>query len=217
MVFESASTSRTLSSRVSDNTITNLAPSGQFSQPAAGVFVVGPIVNVEIADNLIKRQITSLPNDGSLWFAVRISGLGVARLAPFTGLAGTSRISQIATINAFAAATAPANEQTGVIGNSLHGYGRGPLAEVVITGSCRFSDNHCSEVDPKVETAVSLDANTIVAANNRVETARNTKSLNLTVANKTGFTVLGNIVGGSILVNNVALDAPWQPLNVFGA
>ena len=203
--------------RVSDNTITNLAPIGQFSQPAAGVFVVGPIVNVEIADNLIKRQITSQPNDGSPWFAVRIAGLGVARLAPFTGLVATSHFSQIATINAFAAATAPANEQAGVVGNSLHGYGRGPLAEVVITGSCRFNDNHCSEADPKVETAVSLDANTIVAANNRVETARNTRSLNLTVANKTGFTVLGNIVGGSILVNNVALDAPWQPLNVFGA
>ena len=89
--------------------------------------------------------------------------------------------------------------------------------KIAVSGSCRFSDNHCSEVDPKVETAVSLDANTIVAANNRVETARNTKSLNLTVANKTGFTVLGNIVGGSIVVNNVALDTPWQPLNVFGA
>ena len=53
--------------------------------------------------------------------------------------------------------------------------------------------------------------------NNRVETARNTRALSLTVASKTGFAVLGNIVGGSILVNNVALDAPWQPLNVFGA
>ena len=118
------------------------------------------------------------------------------------------RISQIATINAFVAASAPANEQAGVTGNSLHGYGRGPLAEVAITGSCRFSDNHCSEVDEKVAIAVSLDANTIVAANNRVESARNTRSLNLTVASKTGFTVLGNIVGGSIVVNNVALDAP---------
>ena len=203
--------------RVSDNSITNLAPIGQFSQPAAGVFVVGPIVNIEIADNLIKRQITSQPNDGSPWFAVRVAGLGATQLASFTGLAGTSRISQIATINAFAATAAPANEQAGVVGNSFQGYGRGPLAEVVITGSCRFSDNHCSEADPKVETAVSLEANTIVAANNRVNTARNTRSLDLTVANKNGFSVLGNIVGGSIVVNNAALDAPWQPLNVFGA
>jgi hypothetical protein len=203
--------------RVSDNSITNLAPIGQFSQPAAGVFVVGPIVNIEIADNLIKRQIATQPNDGSPWFAIRVAGFGVARFVPLAGLAGTSRISQIATINAFVAASAPANEQAGVTGNSLHGYGRGPLAEVAITGSCRFSDNHCSDVDEKVAIAVSLDANTIVAANNRVESARNTRSLNLTVAGKTGFTVLGNIVGGSIVVNNVALDAPWQPLNVFGA
>jgi hypothetical protein len=146
-----------------------------------------------------------------------VAGLGTSQLRPLTGLAGTSRLSQVATINAFAAATALANEQAGVIGNSLHGYGRGPLAEVVITGSCRFSDNHCAETDPKVETAVSLDANAIVAANNRVETARNTKSINLTVSNDAGFTVLGNIVGGSIVVNGAAVAAPWQPLNVFGA
>ncbi len=203
--------------RVSDNTITNLAPIGQFSQPAAGVFVVGPIVNLEIANNLIKRQLTSQPNDGSPWFAIRVSALGLELHVPLGGVIGTTRLSQIATIHAFALATAPANEQAGVIGNSLHGYGRGPLAEVAITGSCRFNDNHCSEADPKVETAVSIEANTIVAANNRVETARNTRSLSLTVASKTGFAVLGNIVGGSILVNNVALDAPWQPLNVFGA
>ena len=203
--------------RVNDNTIINLAPIGQFSQPAAGVFVVGPIVNVEIADNLIKRQITSQPNDGSSWLAIRVAGLGTSQLQPLTGLAGTSRLSQVATINAFAAATAPANEQAGVIGNSLHGYGRAPLAEIVVTGSCRFSDNHCSEVDAKVETAVSLQANTIIAANNRVETARNTKSLNLTASHDPGFTVLGNIVGGAIVVNGAGLAAPWQPLNVFGA
>jgi hypothetical protein len=203
--------------RVSDNSITNVAPAGQFSQPAAGVFVVGPIVNVEIADNFIKRQIAPQPNDGSPWAAIRVAGLGVSRFTPLTGLAGKSRLAQIATLNVFAAAAAPANEQAGLIGNSLHGYGRGPLAEVVVTGSCRFSDNQCAEVDEKVETAVSLGADTVVAANNRVESARNTKALSLTVTNKNGFSVVGNIVGGSIVVNNAALAAPWQPLNVFGA
>lgn len=202
--------------RVSDNSITNLAPAGQFSQPAAAIFVVGPIVNVEIADNFIKRQIAPQPNDGSPWAAIRVAGLGVSRFVPLTGLARTSRLAQLATLNVFAAA-APANEQAGVIGNSLHGYGRGPLAEVVVTGSCRFSDNQCAEVDEKVETAVSLGADTVVAANNRVESARNTKALSLTVANKNGFSVVGNIVGGSIVVNNAALPAPWQALNVFGA
>ena len=61
--------------RVSDNTITNVAPATQFANPAIGVLVVGPIVNVEIADNLIKRQISPNDNDGSPWQAIRIAGL----------------------------------------------------------------------------------------------------------------------------------------------
>ena len=88
---------------------------------------------------------------------------------------------------------------------------------MLVTGSCRFSDNHCSEIDDKVETEVALAASAIIAANNRVESARNTKALNLTVVDKDNFTVLGNIVGGSIKVNGADLDAPWKPLNRLGA
>jgi hypothetical protein len=204
--------------RVSDNSITNIAPATQFSQPAAGVLVVGPIVNVEIADNLIKRQIAPNDNDGSPWQAIRIAGLASdTSKNSLVGLAQQPNLGQINTLNAFAAAAAPLNEQAGITGNSLHGYGRSPLAEVQITGSCRFNDNHCSEVDEKVETEVALTANCIVASNNRIESARNTKALDLFVSNKEGFTVLGNIVGGLIKVNNVDLDAPWKPLNRLGA
>ena len=30
------------------------------------------------------------------------------------------------------------------------------------------------------------------------------------------FTVLGNIVGGPIVIDGAALGGPWQPLNVIG-
>ncbi|MGH7939073.1 MAG: hypothetical protein ACRD5Z_22105, partial [Bryobacteraceae bacterium] len=202
--------------RVSDNTITNVAPATQFANPGIGLLVVGPIANVEIADNLIKRQILPNDNDGSPWQAIRVVGLQSPRPG-FIALDAQSPAGQVNAINAFAAAAAPANEQAGIIGNSLHGYGVGPLAEVLITGSCRFSDNHCSEVDEKVATEVDLTASAIIAANNRVESARNTRALNLTLADKDNFTVLGNIVGGLIKVNNADLDAPWKPLNRFGA
>jgi len=57
--------------RVSENTITNVAPPTDFQNPAAGVLVVGPLAHIDIAANLIRRQLT--PNDdNSPWEAVRI-------------------------------------------------------------------------------------------------------------------------------------------------
>ena len=59
-------------------------------------------------------------------------------------------------------------------------------------------------------------AEAMIAAQNRVECRRDTTALDLKPGGGAAFTVLGNIVGGSIMVNNAALPAPWQPLNVFG-
>ena len=83
--------------------------------PASGMLVVGPIVNVEIADNLIKRQILPHDNDGSPWQAIRIAGLSGQQAAPssFVALNADSPAGQVNSISTFAAAAAPANEQAG--------------------------------------------------------------------------------------------------------
>jgi hypothetical protein len=202
--------------RVSDNSITNIAPASQFSKPAAGILVVGPIANIEIADNLIKRQIQTKDIDDSPWQAIRIAGtIGDTKLNTFIALDTQSSLGKINTVSSLAAASAPGKEQVGIIGNSIHGYGRSALAEVVVSGSCRFSDNYCSEVAESVESAVTLAADSIITSANRVECAHNTKALNLIVPDKNVFTVLGNIVGGPIVVNNAPLPAPWQPLNIL--
>ena len=104
-----------------------------------------------------------------------------------------------------------------MVNNTCHGYGRGPLAEVVITGSCRFSDNQCACTSEKVAAVIEVTAESAIAADNRVECSRNTLALDLKLGNAKALTVLGNIVGGPILVNGAALGAPWQPLNVIGA
>ncbi|HEX4666406.1 MAG TPA: DUF6519 domain-containing protein [Chthoniobacterales bacterium] len=205
--------------RVSDNSITNIAPTAQFSNSAAGILVVGPILNVEISDNLIKRQIT--PNDdvSAPWQAIRVAGLGAASPGGvFKAFDTQSTLSRVATVNAFAAATVPANEQAGVTGNSLHGYGRSALAEIVVTGSCRFSGNHCACTSEKVQAAAIVTATTIIAAENRVECGRNVVGLDLKPTNEKAITVLGNIAGGPILINGHDLsNTPWQPLNIVGA
>ena len=204
--------------RINDNTITNLAPAGQFSNNAAGILIVGPIVNVEIADNFIKRRITPADDASAPWQAIRIAGLGAQTIPNrFIALNTDSNAARIGTVNVLAAATAPANEQAGVVGNSLHGYGRSPMAEVQVTGSCRFSDNHCECTSLKTPAANVVAAASIIAAQNRVECPRDIIALDLRPTNEKTFTALGNIVGGPILINGGALGAPWQPLNVIGA
>src|SRR4029077_18591731 len=47
--------------RVSDNTIANIAPPTDFHNLAAGVLIVAPLGHVDVAANLIRRQLT--PND----------------------------------------------------------------------------------------------------------------------------------------------------------
>ncbi|KAF5409207.1 MAG: Right handed beta helix region [Candidatus Udaeobacter sp.] len=202
--------------RVSENTITNVAPPTDFQNPAAGVLVVGPLAHIDIAANLIRRQLT--PNDdNSPWEAVRILGLssepaGKLQRAGFTNLSTQGQVNAISSLAASAAAV-----RAGVVNNTCHGYGRGPLTEVVITGSCRFSDNQCACASEKVAAVVEVTAEAVIAAENRVECGRNARSLDLKLGNAKALTVLGNIVGGPIMVNGAALSAPWQPLNVIGA
>ena len=69
----------------------------------------------------------------------------------------------------------------------------------------------------KVAAVVDVTADAVIAAENRVECGRDTRSLDLKLGNQKALTVFGNIVGGPIMVNGAALGAPWQPLNVIGA
>ena len=201
--------------RVSENTITNVGPPTDFQNPAAGALVVSPLAHIDIAANLIRRQLT--PNDdNSPWEAVRILGFssepaGKLQGASFTNLSTHGQVNAISSLAASAAAV-----RAGVINNTCHGYGRGPLTEVVITGSCRFSDNQYACTSEKVAAVVEVTAEAVVAAENRVECGGNARSLDLKLGNAKALTVLGNIVGGPIMVNGAALGAPWQPLNVIG-
>lgn len=202
--------------RVSDNTIVNIAPTTDFQNPAAGILVVSPFAQTDISANLIRRQLA--PNDdNSPWQAIRILGItsepaGKLQGRSFNKLSAEGQVNTISTL----AASEVVIERAGVVDNTLHGYGRGPLAEVVINGSCRFSDNQCTCTSEKVETVVAVTAESVIAAENRVECSRNADALDLNPANGKAFTVLGNIVDGPILIKGIPLDAPWKPLNFIG-
>ena len=202
--------------RISDNTITNIAPATDFNNLAAGVLIVAPVAHVDVAANLIRRQVT--PNDdNSPWEAICILGFGSEparkfQAASFTDLSGTGHVNAISSL----AASAAAPVRAGVVNNTCHGYGRGPLSEIFITGTCRFSDNQCACVSEKVEAVVEVTAEALIAADNRIECGHNARALDVKLGNAKALTVLGNIVGGPIMINNTALDVPWKPLNVIG-
>jgi hypothetical protein len=121
-------------------------------------------------------------------------------------------------VNAISSLAASGAEpvRAGVINNTCHGYGRGPLSLVLITGSCRFSDNQYACASEKVEAVVDVTAEALIAAENRIECGRDARSLDVKLGNAKALTVLGNIVGGPIIINGAALGGPWQPLNVIG-
>ena len=94
--------------RVSENTITNIAPPTDFQNPAAGVLVVIPLAHIDVSTNLIRRQLT--PNDdNSPWEAVRILGLGsepAGKLqgTSFTNLTADGQVNAISSLAASDAA-----------------------------------------------------------------------------------------------------------------
>lgn len=202
--------------RVSDNTIANIAPLTDFHNPAAGVLIVGPLAHIDVVANLIRRQLTP-NNDNSPWEAVRILGFssepaGKLQAESFKNLTVNGHVNAINSLAASAAAPVCA----GVINNTCHGYGQGPLTEVLITGSCRFSNNQYACASEKVAAVVEVTAEALIAGENRIECGRDTRALDVTLGNPKALTVLGNIVGGPIIINGAALGAPWQTLNVIG-
>ena len=60
----------------------------------------------------------------------------------------------------------------------------------------------------KVAAVVEVTAEAVIAAENRVECSRDARALDLKLGNTKALTVLGNIVGGPIMVNGAALGAP---------
>ncbi|MHC1767281.1 MAG: DUF6519 domain-containing protein [Verrucomicrobiia bacterium] len=203
--------------RVSDNTVLGVAPSVDFLNPAAGVLVLGPLGQTDISANIIRRQ-PARGDDASPWQAVRILALPNEAALKLLGSA-FSNLSPGGHINAVTslAASSPVPARVGVVNNTLQGYGRGPLAEIVITGACRFGDNQCSTGSERIEAVIAVTAGAVIAGENRVECSRESRAFDLKLGNPKAVTVVGNIVGGPILIDGAALGAPWQPLNVVGA
>jgi hypothetical protein len=223
--------------RISDNTITAIAPASFFSYQASGILINKPLVDIEIADNTIRRQVETNDSDTSDWEAIRILGTSNPPAPPppqnkksrsvsevnFPQIDNLSTSGIVAAVGSFAAAVSPGSEQVGIISNSLHGYGGRALVEVQVSDSCRFGDNYClCTLGDNAFAAIKLSAASLIVSANRVECNAKIIALDLTVSDvgvgdgnpPPAGVVLGNIVGGSIRLNAAELDATWKPLNM---
>ena len=206
--------------RISDNTITNVAPAERFVGLGFGILVTGLLSDLEIADNLVRRQLVPADKtaDDSKWQAVHIDSRTVkdSALAPATAApAASSTFTHVDLVAHLINTRGARGVNVGVHGNTLGGYGGSPLVEVRADGVCRFHDNECLAPDEGLKAAVILAAHSLIVSANHVGCAPKTIGLDLFDSGTKKFTVFGNITGGRILVNDQPLSAPWQPLNVL--
>lgn len=108
-------------------------------------------------------------------------------------------------------------EIVGVRGNLFEAYGDVPAVAIAGEGAFILSDNRCLLQSNRSGLAAAVVAAGAVIANaNYLEGPKGNTALIVQVP--TGpFTIVGNIVSGSIQANGSPLDAPWAPLNVIAA
>ena len=114
----------------------------------------------------------------------------------------------------------------GVDNNSVWATSVSALIDINVTLApvhCILTANRCTQSGLKTPAIVSVAGTTVIASNNRV-ICTNADAEALSISNgtttvpATNVTVLGNIVDGSLKLNNAALAAttvPWGPLNIF--
>jgi len=118
---------------------------------------------------------------------------------------------QLADIEQFGIRAEGAAATMTVTGNQIQTRANEPAVLMAFNrGDTNFSDNHVARRGGGDMADVVLSGGTLVVDANRVQAG------GLSMDLKTGdqhYTVLGNICRGRILVNGVAIIAPWAPLN----
>jgi hypothetical protein len=114
------------------------------------------------------------------------------------------------------AAPLPVHAHLGVQGNHFFSaLGPAPLVSIEWPDACNFANNQCHvEIDIAHLAVVDLAAASVAVAGNVVRRPNDSDAMRI-IAIPRQFTVLGNLTFGNIRVNNAALPAPWDALNML--
>jgi hypothetical protein len=211
-------------SRISGNEVIDLAPVGEIAGLAAGIILLAPLVNFEVAHNSVERDASpSTQNSIGEWVGLdvldtdpetlllRVDKFTTVRLtAAKTLVLGAGR-AYISSLAAEAIDNQPIGANGSILGNVLVARGEAPTVKVVAS-QCLFNDNRVeARLNDKI--AVSLATPMVIVNANRV-TGGNALSINITGATAKSATVLGNITTGGIALSGGDLPAPWDTLNL---
>jgi hypothetical protein len=226
---------------ISDNEISDVGPAGDFVGPSVGVSILQPFSSVQISNNVVRRYSpAALPakSDASPWTPIFVLGVvpqavqtpAIMNVGDFAAMpqrftltndVAKSNLTGLFNVNFAAPANpppAPLSSKVGMRGNQLEGFGSSPVVLAVGAFDVVFSDNDCQQGTPQSQLSTSADVvlsvNTAAAAQNHV--IGGGTAMSIQVEGKTGFSALGNLTRGQILVNGQPLAAPWSPLNVTG-
>jgi hypothetical protein len=221
--------------QMTGNTITDVAPAGEFIGLAAGLAVLAPSADVDVRQNHVARELqpTSQPADRSTWFALlidqpqaeklvsRVATRAAVRLDDSRTLVfGNKRPFVVAapTLTDAAGAAVGRATSTSILGNVLEARGSSPAVEVALNGDCLFSDNRCEQLARTASATVRVAARTTIVSANRVR-GGGESSIDL-LSDPKRITAVGNITSGVIRTGAAAgpglLGAPWDVLNVRG-
>jgi hypothetical protein len=209
------------SMRISGNQLINIGPLDLTFGPSAAIAVFGPPFDrAEISGNVIHRSDrgTTGANSGTFWHALYIGPLtqfGANHKLHIVQLASGRYVLLDEGAVKF---VAEGEQLTTIRGNVMEGLSASSVVEVTSTGSCVFTDNQCNLLTfgaSRPPLAI-LNAPIVAAANNVILGPGSSwipggHALNI---GATWPTVLGNITISPIFLNNAALPAPWDPLNV---
>ncbi len=226
---------------ISGNEISDVGPAGDFVGPSVGISILQPFSSVQIGDNVVRRYSpAALPakSDASPWTPIFVLGVipqgaqtpAIMTVGDFAAMPQrftlTNDIAKTNLTGLFNVNfTAPANpppvalsNKVSMRGNQLEGFGSSPVVLAVGAFDVVFTDNDCQQGTPQSQLSTSADVilavNTAAVAQNHVIGGVN--AISVIVSNKTGFSALGNLAHGQILIGGQPLAAPWAPLNVTG-
>src|SRR5271157_1840806 len=215
------------SARIAGNQLINIGPAGSAVNSSTGILVAEatPFDRLDISGNDIRRSDSTTAGDRtSSWRSIFILGpLGQRFLGAEFNSAISSGIlkqkvvalndKQFVSISQFGIVAFGENlglQSVSIRGNHFDSSATVPNVQVTVAGPCIFTENHCTLATDTANPAAFLEGSSVVASNNVLVAAKT--ALNI---NSNFFTILGNIVVGSITVNGAPLPqgSPWIPLN----
>jgi hypothetical protein len=187
---------------VAGNDISDVGQSGAGALVGYGINAASVQVEVTLRGNTVRQSATAQTQAGEF---------SAVRIRPAVGATGQG------------ATTC----EVSVSDNALEGSSVLSLVDVQGADACVMTANRCRVNGTTSATglkgsapAVSLQAQTAIVGENRIQGASTTFDLSITVPfdaeKQLGLTLLGNIVTAGIEVNNALLptSSPWAPLNI---